>query len=261
MISWKHHLLAICIAAGLHLVAALAFTREAESGARAPGDAGIEIDLGMLGDLGSAQANQDAKQEPVPVEPEQTPPEVTETKPEPEPEPVAEIQPRAKPEPESIQVKKPEPKATIKQKSALKPEPKPVQPQPEPSAVAVTTEHQQTQTTRKQSTGVSHSLTTGGTPAAISSYYALIAAHLAKHKRYPISARRRGEEGRVDISFTLASDGHLLGYQIVNGSGYAALDKAVMRMLKTANPLPPFPPSVSGHELTIRIPIEFRLNH
>ncbi|MDF2182815.1 energy transducer TonB [Neptuniibacter sp. CAU 1671] len=259
MISWKHHLLAICVALSLHLIAALVLTGQAESGARAAGEAGIEIDLGMLGDLGVAQANQDAKPVTAPTEPVQ--PEVTEARPEPIPEPVAEIKPLAKAEADAIQVKTPSTQKPVKQPEPAKPEPLVPKPQPDNTSVAVSEQSTQSQTTRKQSTGSSHSLTNGGTPAAVSSYYSLIAAHLAKHKRYPVSARRRGEEGRVDISFTLASDGHLLGYQIVNGSGYAALDKAVEKMLKTASPLPPFPASISGPELTIRIPIEFRLNH
>ncbi len=70
----------------------------------------------------------------------------------------------------------------------------------------------------------------------------LIAAWLASHKSYPEAARSRGEEGEVTVRFTVASDGRVLGVEIVRGSGSAALDDAARTLLGGARvPSPQVP--------------------
>ncbi|MFW1677150.1 TonB family protein [Pontibacter sp. JAM-7] len=259
MIHWRHYGVAILTAVSLHLLAALYLSHNAQSGAQAQGDTGIEIDLGMLGDLGSANANQDSQQRPEPVvtdpEPAVKPPEPTPAPQQAEPK----IQPRLQAEPEAIQVtQQPEPepvKNSVKQAKVPAEHTATKQSSQQPAQ-----QQDNHQAQRKQSTGRSNSLTSGGNPGAVRSYFALIQAHLAKHKRYPITSRRRGEEGVVNISFRLAANGRLLDYKILKGAGYPRLNQAVIQMLTTASPLPPFPDAISEPELTIKIPIEFRLN-
>jgi len=66
----------------------------------------------------------------------------------------------------------------------------------------------------------------------------LVRHRLELFKYYPASARRRGIEGAVDVSFSLNVDGQARGVHLVSGSGYAILDDAAMRTVQRAEPFP-----------------------
>lgn len=261
MIRMRYWFLALLLAVMIHALGFVIFANEKEEGAELPGEQGIEIDLGMMGDLGETE-----KTEPV-AEPE-------EKLPEPEPEPVIE-----EPEPAPEPIKKPEPvqpkqQTETKVKAAPKPQPEPepekeIEPEPEPvkqpevtpQAVARTTADAKPKNVQqKQTTGQSNAVTNGGQTAARQSYFSLLAATLAKHKRYPSASRRRGEEGIVKLFFVVDRNGKILDYKITESSGSRRLDDAVMRMLKKAEPLPPFPPEMSQPQLEVNVPIAFQLN-
>jgi len=61
---------------------------------------------------------------------------------------------------------------------------------------------------------------------------------LEQYKYYPMSARRRGIEGAVDVSFRLNADGRAEQMQLVSGSGYSILDDAALRTVRRAEPFP-----------------------
>ena len=85
-------------------------------------------------------------------------------------------------------------------------------------------------------------------------YSGLVAAHLARHKRFPDEARRRGEQGRATISFRLDGSGRVAGVQLVRGSGSVSIDREAQAMVHRASP---FPAPPSGRALTITVPINF----
>jgi len=62
--------------------------------------------------------------------------------------------------------------------------------------------------------------------------------HLESFKYYPASARRRGIEGDVDISFMLVHGGVAEQVKVLEGSGYAVLDRAAMTTVTRAQPFP-----------------------
>ena len=82
---------------------------------------------------------------------------------------------------------------------------------------------------------------------------------LARHKKYPEEARRLKQEGTVSVSFVLARDGTVLEARIEAGSGFPALDQAVMDMLERASPVPPVPDAYPGARLEIVMPIRFSI--
>lgn len=82
-------------------------------------------------------------------------------------------------------------------------------------------------------------------------------SHLEKHKRYPSDARSRRQQGVVWVSFTMDREGRVLSSRITKGSGYAALDREALSMLKRAAPLPKPPAEVEGDPLTLDVPVEF----
>lgn len=61
---------------------------------------------------------------------------------------------------------------------------------------------------------------------------------LEHFKHYPASARRRGIEGAVDVSFRLNAEGRAEDMQLVSGSGYGILDDAALNTVRRAEPFP-----------------------
>ncbi|GGO84133.1 hypothetical protein GCM10011348_29670 [Marinobacterium nitratireducens] len=251
MIRTRHWLTALLLAVALHLFGfVVVLLQDAHDGARTPGEQGIEIDLGMLGDLGTETEPQEAA--------------VSDPLPEPEPQPQPQPQPETVPEPEPEPVVKPDP-VTPKQQAEVgtaptsKPNPKP-KPRPVHTPDKITDSEATEQIdSRKASTGGANAATNGGNPAAQQSYYAVLAAHLAKYKRYPVASRRRGEEGIVKLFFVLDHNGKVESFRISESSGYRRLDEAVIRMLQSAVPLPAFPAEMEQHRLSVNIPIAFAI--
>ncbi|MFC6669842.1 energy transducer TonB [Marinobacterium aestuariivivens] len=251
MIGTRHWLTALLLAVALHLLGfVVVMAQEADDGAKGAGEQGIEIDLGMLGDLGAEAETLEA------------------VAPEPEPEPIPEPEPEPQPEPEPEPVAEPEPVTPPKQQAEVRtepmPEPKPApKPRPEPaSKTEQTAKSGKTQqpSSRKAATGRANAASSGGDPAVRQSYYAVLAAHLAKHRRYPVAARRRGEEGIVKLFFVLDRNGEIEEYRISESSGHRRLDEAVIRMLESARPLPAFPTGMKEMQLSVSLPIAFAIN-
>lgn len=98
-----------------------------------------------------------------------------------------------------------------------------------------------------------------GSEASASNYYGRLATWLARHKRYPIQARRLRQEGVVKVTFTIASSGRVVSKQITQSSGHDLLDQEVQAMLKRASPLPRIPSSLGRSSLTVTLPVAFNL--
>jgi protein TonB len=79
-------------------------------------------------------------------------------------------------------------------------------------------------------------------------------AHLERRKRYPGAARARGEEGTVEVRFSIDDRGNVLSARVVRSSGHPALDEAVVALLHRASPVPAPPPGVPR---TITAPVRF----
>lgn len=85
-----------------------------------------------------------------------------------------------------------------------------------------------------------------------------MAGWLQTNKTYPDEARRRHEEGRAVVRFTVARDGHVLNLTLLSGTGSTLLDTAVDQLLRGAH-LPPFPAGMPQAELTITLQIRYSL--
>jgi len=71
---------------------------------------------------------------------------------------------------------------------------------------------------------------------------------------YPATARRMGWEGKVVVAFHLLSDGSVRDVRVVQGSGYAALDREAIDAVRNASPFPHSP--VEAEVIT---PVVYRL--
>lgn len=105
------------------------------------------------------------------------------------------------------------------------------------------------------------SLTRGGAPHIATEWERSLTQHLQKFKRYPSGAQARGEEGLVLLRFSVDRSGRVLAHQIAQSSGHPDLDAEVMSMIERAQPLPPFPPSMTEAVLDqLVVPIRFSLH-
>ena len=98
----------------------------------------------------------------------------------------------------------------------------------------------------------------GGT-AAVSSYQALVLAHLQRHRVYPAAARERGITGVAAVRFALAANGSVISAGLARSSGESILDSAAVDMVRRASPFPPFPPGLSRARLDFAAPVRFDL--
>lgn len=82
-----------------------------------------------------------------------------------------------------------------------------------------------------------------------------------RYKRYPLAAQKRQQQGVVTAVFTIDGGGHLKSYKIASTSGYKLLDKAVIKMLKRANPMPEVPMEIrkGKSSFSYAVPIVFSL--
>jgi protein TonB len=196
--------------------------------------------------------------------PEASPPPepVTETPPEPPPPepppPPAAVEPEPPP---PVAVAKPEPPPPLKpvvHKPVAKPLPRPVRtPPPEPmpaTAVPVAPRQAPTQT------AVIPQAMPAPRPAPVVSgnYRAALSAWLESHKRYPESARSRGEEGRAVLRFRVARSGQVLNYALVGSTGFADLDASIDAMMRGAT-LPPFPADMTASDVEVSVTVRFAL--
>ncbi len=263
MMKRRYWLVAILVATLVHAAGFLVFANSEDEGAKDKGEQGVEIDLGMLGDLGDAKQTTESEQ--VDPEPIEEPEPVSEPEPEPEvkPEPIKQPEPVKPKQQTEVKVKKQVEKPKPKQQPVAPPEPVPT-PEPVKSKAVATTmvakvEKSQT-SSKQQSTGKANAVTTGAQVTAKQSYFSMLAATLAKYKQYPIASRRRGEEGIVKLFFVVDRNGKVLDYRISESSGSKRLDDAVIKMLKKAEPLPAFPADMLQPQLEINVPIAFQLN-
>lgn len=261
MISRGQLSIALLIALAVHAAAFIGFNAPTPV-IQPPQATGVQIDLTMLGQPAPSKA---------PTQPEPLPEPVVEAPaPEPTPEPVAPTPPA----PEAIAIKQKEvekPKPVAKEKTPPKPERvvKRVEPKPKPAPTQSTKPTEtvaKTQTTANTQTSSAASSAAKAAPVGVAvspavrqSYFDQIAAKLARSKRYPKASHRRGEEGEAKLAFVLDRTGNVLESYIVSSSGSARLDRAALDMLKRAQPLPPFPETLSQSTLKIEVPVSFRL--
>jgi protein TonB len=96
----------------------------------------------------------------------------------------------------------------------------------------------------------------GSDPAA--NYGAMISAWFESHKHYPESARQRGEEGGVKLRFRVDRFGRVLGYKLLESTGYADLDAGIDQMMRGAQ-LPPFPAGMTQPQIEVQVKLRFDL--
>jgi protein TonB len=96
-----------------------------------------------------------------------------------------------------------------------------------------------------------------GRMAGDANYQGLVAARLARYKRFPPEARSRRQHGAAIVSFDIGGDGRVTSVRLVRATGFAALDQEVEMMVRRASPFP-VPPG--GIATSFTAPVRFHLN-
>jgi protein TonB len=214
--------------------------------------AGIEIMLAP------AELPPEPVVEPPPPAPQ--PPPIPAAEPPPPEPPPAVVEPEPPPRvatPEPAKPPPPRPKPVVKRppQPVHMPPPEPAR-VPEPVRVPPPTTVQTAAIPRPAPPPTPSPTPTG--PIVSAGYRAALSFWLESHKRYPESARARGEEGRAVLRFRVARSGRVLSYAVVQGTGYADLDAAIDQMMRGAS-LPPFPGDMTAADVDVSVTIRFAL--
>ena len=97
-----------------------------------------------------------------------------------------------------------------------------------------------------------------GVPGDYAAYLARFRAGVQAGLSYPLSARRRGLSGTVELEVAIDADGRVTGVKVVSSSSHAVLDEAAADAVRRLPPLP-FPAHVARRPLTVRLPLVFSL--
>lgn len=98
-----------------------------------------------------------------------------------------------------------------------------------------------------------------GTASVMGSYLHRVRLLLERHKNYPEVARRRNQEGIVILRFTISAHGQIVARGITRSSGHPVLDEAAQETLRRVGRFPPLPPELQRSQLTLEVPLAFRL--
>jgi protein TonB len=97
------------------------------------------------------------------------------------------------------------------------------------------------------------------TAARIQTWESQLVAHIERFKRYPAEARAHGEQGIVQLAFTIDREGWVRASRVVRSSGSPELDQETLEMLNRAQPMPPPPDRVPARELSFIVPVRFNI--
>lgn len=90
-------------------------------------------------------------------------------------------------------------------------------------------------------------------------YLSEVRTWLERHKFYPKRARRMSIEGRVRVRFQINQDGDLLTYSVVEEAEHAIFNKAAIKALRKAAPMPRIPNDLNITQMELEVPFDYAL--
>lgn len=95
--------------------------------------------------------------------------------------------------------------------------------------------------------------------SALQTFLKTVRKKIESKKKYPMSARDAGLKGRSGIKVTILQNGQLEAVEIVDSSGYAALDNAALKSVRNAAPFPAIPEEAGRDKIAMRIYLVFKI--
>jgi len=97
-------------------------------------------------------------------------------------------------------------------------------------------------------------------PALSKRYQGIVRSRIEQMKSYPVSARRREQEGTIVVRFSVNRKGIITdGPELEKPSRYPVLNNAALKAVTAAAPFPPFNERTGPSIMTFRVPIKFSL--
>lgn len=186
------------------------------------------------------------------------------------PEPVPEPEQEPPPPPPKQEIPKPRPEPKPKPKPAPEPEPAPdPPPQSEPEATAppaVITAPPEVEVptfTPPPPPPPEPPEPIGPTQADLDAarglYKSMLEREIVKHKEYPRIAKMRGWQGEAVIELQIDANGQPSSVKVQTSSGYEALDKTAIEMVRKTVAATRLPDILRGSISTFLVPVSFRL--
>ena len=91
-------------------------------------------------------------------------------------------------------------------------------------------------------------------------YGILLSQEIAKFKQYPPASKQSRQQGIVVLQLQINSLGKLIAANVYQSSGYEPLDNQALEMVKKATPFSQPPIELREHDLSVLVPVSFRLN-
>jgi protein TonB len=91
------------------------------------------------------------------------------------------------------------------------------------------------------------------------SYHHMVATLLAKAKRYPERAVRGHVTGSGSVRLTISAAGSVKSLEVATSTQSTILDDELLRMVERAAPFPSFPSDMTQSDVTLLVPVSFRL--
>jgi len=95
-------------------------------------------------------------------------------------------------------------------------------------------------------------------PPEVGPYLARFRQRIQESVVYPLAARRRGLDGRVEIELVLEPSGRIRDIAVVSSSSHALLDDAAVEAVRSLQPQP-LPEHPKRQTLRVRLPVVFQL--
>ena len=231
----------------------------------------VEIVLGANSPAGAGNTPSESQTQSAPTPVRQTEPDRTEVQEQKPPDQTAAVQPDVTPQttpPPEEQAQPPVQPQTAPAAEApvtpepVKPQPKPVPKQetkPAPKHEAKPKAAPKREAAREDTPGPRANAANGvgaGRSANDANYRGLVAAHLARYKRFPPEAERSGAQGSASVRFTVSGSGGVTSVSLVRGTGVAALDQEAVAMVHRASP---FPAPPNGRPVSFTVPVSYKM--
>lgn len=91
-------------------------------------------------------------------------------------------------------------------------------------------------------------------------YLQLVRTRIEESRRYPLLARKLGQEGRVLLRFVVTADGGLQEVELGESCGTRSLDEAALAAVRAAAPFPAPPEEFFPGSAAMQIVIAFALH-
>ena len=95
--------------------------------------------------------------------------------------------------------------------------------------------------------------------AVENAYKARLRQLIIANKRYPSRAKRRRQQGTVNISFLILANGTVTNIKALKSSGYATLDNSAIKAIQQISGKLPIPKELNKKQWQITIPVTYQL--